>query len=290
MKRTLKYIIDPSNADKNIKSFLVNGGRISLTCLKRIKFEDNGILLNGKRAFVNEILKVGDLLEINIEDKSESSVIPIDGCLNILYEDEDILAVDKPPYMPVHPSKGHIDDSLANIVAAYCSENGKVFPFRCVTRLDKNTSGVVIIAKNEISHDNLRRQFISGSIKKQYHALVHGQPPLCGTIEAAIIRPDSATIKREISENGAFAVTHYKTLHTENDISLVELTPETGRTHQIRVHMAYIGHPLCGDFLYGNENDGYKRQMLHSTKITFFHPITKESITVESKNDRWMYE
>ena len=290
MKRTFDFFIDAADAQKTVKSFLVGCGRISLTCLKIIKFEEDGILLNGKRVFVTEKLNIGDHLQINIPDNNESSVIPIKGDLDIIYEDEDLLVVDKPPYMPVHPSKGHPEDSLANIVAAYYSHNGKTFAFRCVTRLDKNTSGVVVIAKNAFAHDNLRKQLISCTVEKKYHALVHGKTDDFGTVNAPIYRPDSATIKREVSIDGTYAVTHYKTIKTENNISFIELTPETGRTHQIRVHMSYIGHPLCGDFLYGDENDGYRRQMLHAFQISFQHPVSKEKITIKSKNNKWMYE
>ena len=166
MKRKLTYNIEPADENKTIKTFLVGGGRISLTCLKKIKFADDGILLNGNRVFVTAKLTSGDKLEINIADDTESTVIPISGDLKILYEDEDILAIDKPPYMPVHPSKGHPEDSLANIVMAYYEKNGIRSPFRCVTRLDKNTSGVVIIAKNAVSHDSLRKQLIAGIVKK----------------------------------------------------------------------------------------------------------------------------
>ncbi|MBQ4628692.1 MAG: RluA family pseudouridine synthase [Clostridia bacterium] len=290
MKRKFIYNIEPSDENKTIKTFLVGGGRISLTCLKKIKFADDGILLNGNRVFVTAKLTSGDKLEINIADDAESTVIPVNGDLNILYEDEDILAIDKPPYMPVHPSKGHPEDSLANIVMAYYKKNGIKSPFRCVTRLDTNTSGVVIIAKNAVCHDSLRKQLIAGSVVKKYHALVHGITDENGTVNAPIIRPDEATIKRVISENGAHAITHYKKLHTENDLSFIEVTPETGRTHQIRLHMSHIGHPLCGDFLYGNENDGFKRQMLHASQITFIHPTSKNIVTIKSKNDRWLYE
>ena len=290
MKRRFEFIIEQSDEQKTVKSFLVGGGRISLTCLKKIKFADDGILLNGKRVFVTEKLKTGDLLQINIPDDNESSVVPVKGKLDILYEDEDLLIVDKPPYMPVHPSKGHPEDSLANIVASFYSQNGKTFAFRCVTRLDKNTSGVVVIAKNSFAHDNLRKQLIACSVEKKYRALVHGTTNDYGTVDAPIYRPDEATIKREVSSEGASAITHYKTIKTVNNISFIELTPETGRTHQIRVHMSYIGHPLCGDFLYGDENDGYPRQMLHAYQISFQHPATKEKITIESKNDKWMFE
>lgn len=281
MKRKLVFHIDLSDNKKTVKSFLLKEALISNTTLKKLKKSEDGIILNGSRVFVTNQLNNGDILEINIPDTKESEIEPVKGNLDILYEDEDVLVIDKPPYMPVHPSKGHIDDSLANIVIAYLCEP----VFRCVTRLDKNTSGVVLIAKNSISHNNLRKQLISHNITKIYHAVVHGITDESGTINAPIIRPDAATIKREVRADGNISITHYKTIKTENDVSFLEVIPITGRTHQIRVHMAYINHPVCGDFLYGNEYDGYARQMLHAYQISFVHPIKNELITVKSNSD-----
>lgn len=281
MKRKLVFHIDLSDNKKTVKSFLLKEALISNTTLKKLKKSEDGIILNGSRVFVTNQLNNGDILEINIPDTKESEIEPVKGNLIILYEDEDVLVIDKPPYMPVHPSKGHIDDSLANIVIAYLCEP----VFRCVTRLDKNTSGVVLIAKNSISHNNLRKQLISHDITKKYHAVVHGITDESGTINAPIIRPDAATIKREVRADGMVSITHYKTIKTENDVSFLEVIPITGRTHQIRVHMAYINHPVCGDFLYGNEYDGYARQMLHAYQISFVHPIKNELITVKSNSD-----
>jgi 23S rRNA pseudouridine1911/1915/1917 synthase len=287
MKRNLIFSIDPTYGNKTVKAFLLNECHLSNSGIKRLKSSEDGILLNGKRVYVTEILKAGDSLEIRLPERKESNIAPVKGDLEILYEDEDILAVDKPPYLPVHPSKGHVNDSLANLVVAYLNENGDDGVFRCVTRLDKNTSGVVLLAKNSLSHDRLRKQLVSHKFLKIYHAIVHGETEKSGTISYPIIRPDAATIRRIVSNDGLPAVTHYKTLKTINGISYVEIIPETGRTHQIRVHMAYINHPLCGDFLYGDENDGYERQMLHAYSISFSHPVKDIPITVTSIHDIW---
>ena len=290
MKREFKYTIRDDYNQKTVKYFLLNEIGLSNSSIKMLKLQDDGILLNGNRVYVNKVLNTGDYLEINISDLKESSIIPVKGNIDILYEDDDILVVDKPPYMPVHPSKDHVEDSLANIVVSYYNSNNLSPVFRCVTRLDKNTSGVVLIAKNALSHDMLRKQLISHEIKKTYHALVHGITDSFGIIDEPIMRPNYATIKREVSVNGVPAITRYKTIKTVNDISFLELYPETGRTHQIRVHMAYIGHPLCGDFLYGIEDDGYKRQMLHAYQISFIHPISKTPISIRSFNSNWFLQ
>ncbi len=285
MKRKLIFHIDLSCNKKTVKSFLLKEALLSNTTLKQLKKSDDGILLNGNRVFVTNQLNCGDLLEINIPDTKVSAIEPVKGDLDILYEDEDILAIDKPPFIPVHPSKGHIDDSLANIVIAYLAEKTGTPVFRCVTRLDKNTSGVVLIAKNSLSHNNIRKQLLSHDVTKIYHAVVHGITDVSGMIDAPIVRPNAATIKREIREDGAPSVTNYKTIKTENDVSYLEVIPVTGRTHQIRVHMAYIDHPICGDFLYGDPNDNYCRQMLHAYQISFKHPTKNEAITIQSNHD-----
>ncbi len=287
MKRTFTFVIDSDYDKKTVKSYLINKSRLSNTEIKRLKFASNGILLNGKRVYVNEILNEGDILAINLSDNKKCEIRPVQGILEILYEDDDLMVVDKPPFMPVHPSKGHPDDSLANIFVSYLSEHNDNPVFRCVTRLDKNTSGVVLLAKNSLSHDRLRQQLLAHQIIKKYHAIVHGITDPSGTVSAAIIRPDAATIKRKVNPEGMPAVTHYNTVKSENGLSFLEICPETGRTHQIRVHMAYINHPLCGDFLYGDENDGYKRHMLHSFSISFAHPVSGEKISVQSKHDIW---
>ncbi|MBQ6052504.1 MAG: RluA family pseudouridine synthase [Clostridia bacterium] len=287
MKRTFTFLINSASNGKTVKSFLQNGIQLSNSEIKRLKYSEDGFLLNGNRVFVTAIIHDGDTLSINLSDNKKAAINPVKGDLEILFEDNDLMVVDKPPFMPVHPSKGHVDDSLANIVISYLADNNDNPVFRCVTRLDRNTSGVVLLAKNSFSHDRLRKQLIEHKIIKIYHAIVHGETDREGTVSAPIIRPDTATIKREVSPDGIYAVTNYKTIKTENDISFVEIYPETGRTHQIRVHMAYIDHPLCGDFLYGDENDGYKRHMLHAYEISFTHPVTGEELTVRSKHDIW---
>ena len=239
-------------------------------------------MLNGKRVFVTEKLKSGDVLELLTESEESFSeyIFPTEGKLDIIFEDDDFLAVNKPPYLPVHPSKGHPYDSLANIVVYYYKQKNQNFTFRCVNRLDKDTSGVTLIAKNAYAHELMRRLNVENLVDKTYFAVIHGNPsPLCGTIDLPIYRPEEATIKRVVDSRGKRAVTVYETVNAGEKLSLVKIKLLTGRTHQIRVHFSHLGHPLAGDFLYGNENDGIlQRQALHCGEISFIHPVTGEEL------------
>ncbi|MDF2684976.1 MAG: pseudouridine synthase, RluA family [Clostridia bacterium] len=286
LERIFDYYIENLQDGKTIRDYLKGKG-FSTALLSRLKQHSRGILLNGQRVFVNTLLVKGDRLELLIEDENEFSenILPFKGELNILYEDEDMLVINKPPFLPVHPSKGHPYDCLANIVAYYYAQKGKKFVFRCVNRLDKDTSGVVVIAKNSFIHDALCQQSIMGQINKNYIAVVHGEvAPDKGTIDAPIYRPNIATIKRIVSPLGQKAITHYEVISKSNGLSILKVKLETGRTHQIRVHFSYLGHPLVGDFLYGDENDGFlNRQALHCCSIALIHPITGQII--EFKTD-----
>jgi len=290
MKRIFTFEIGENDNGKTIETYLNREKGFSYSQIKRCRRTENGILLNGFPAFTSNRISCGDILSVTVRDEVSDGIIPTDGNFDIIYEDDDILAVDKPPFMPVHPSKGHPDDSLANIVTGYYLKKGENFVFRCVTRLDRNTSGIVLIAKNAAAHDNLRRQLVNGDVKKTYYALVHGITDENGTVNAPIFRPDEATIKRIVSPEGAFAVTNYKRIKMFDGLSLLEVTPETGRTHQIRVHLSYIGHPLCGDFLYGDENDGFERHMLHAASLEFIHPVSGEKVILKGRKSYDFYE
>ncbi len=207
----------------------------------------------------------------------------------MVYEDEDILVVNKPAGLPIHPSQNHYEDSLANAVMAYYKEQGENFVFRCINRLDRNTSGLTLIAKNMLSSAILSQDVMKRDIHRTYLALVERsqQLPDSGTIEAPIARVDGSTILREVNfETGDYALTKYWKLADFDDATLLKLQLGTGRTHQIRVHMSYIGHPLLGDDLYGNgtyhkiDSEGNSiildRHALHSYRLEFTHPITGE--------------
>lgn len=284
MERLLRFIISQEDSKKTIKELLRYKYFISHRLLIKLKQKDKGIILNGERVFVTKTVEVGDILELFIEDEDEFSkdIVPTKGILDIIYEDEDILIINKPPLMPVHPSKGHFDDSLANITAHYFENKGQKFTFRCINRLDRGTSGLLAVAKNAYCAELLKKQLNENIMKREYLAVVDGHlEKKEGTIDLPIRRiPDTATIKREVSPDGERAITHYKVLEETECFSLISVILDTGRTHQIRVHFSHLGHPLVGDFLYGKEEkELILRQALHSHKLTLLQPITKKPLS-----------
>ena len=230
--------------------------------------------------YVTARVKSGDKLSVLIESSTDSSdIIPVMGQIDIIFEDEDILVINKPAKMPTHPSIGHLADSLANLVVGYYQSQGKQMVFRPVNRLDKDTSGLIIIAKNPHVHNLLNKQLHSKQFEREYLAVVCGTPPDGGIIDQPIARTGGSIITRQVDPLGKRAVTHFKTISQGKHFSLVRLRLETGRTHQIRVHMAHIGHPLAGDFLYGTEDKQLiSRTALHSWRLKFTHPITRQNL------------
>jgi 23S rRNA pseudouridine1911/1915/1917 synthase len=241
-----------------------------------LKRTENGLLLNGKWGRVRDILQAGDELTIQLtEEDSSDNIVPVKLPLDIIYEDEDILVVNKPADMPIHPSQGNYDNTLANAVAYYYQQKNETFTYRCINRLDRDTTGLLIIAKHMYSASLLSEMVANHEIHREYLAIATGEVPETGTIIAPIGRVDGSTIERHVDEmQGDYACTHYKRLDYNNGYSLVSLKLETGRTHQIRVHMKHIGHPLPGDFLYNPDYSVIERQALHSHKLSFIHPIS----------------
>jgi len=281
MKRTLEYIITEQFHNKTIEQFL-KMQEYPHQAIVQLKKTTEGILRNGVWAYVNEKLHTGDALRLTlIEEVTDSSIQPIFVPLSIVYEDEDLLIIDKPANMPIHPSMNHHEGTLANGLMYYYKEKGLEFTFRCINRLDRDTSGLTIVAKHLLSGGILSRQVANREIKRTYHAICNGYVEDNGTIDAPIARTDGSTIERSVDFiNGERAVTHFKRIayDIEKDLSLVELHLETGRTHQIRVHMKHIGHPIIGDFLYNPDYRFCNRQALHSASLTFMHPITKKEM------------
>lgn len=284
MERILDYRISADEAGVSIKDFLKAKGysRQNLVELKKMK---ESILVNGKWEYVTCRLQEGDHLRIHIREKESSEkIVPVELAFEIMYEDEDILVINKPADMPTHPSLNNYDNTLANAVAYYFEKKGQTFCFRCINRLDRDTTGLTVLAKHMVSCSMLQDDMLQRRIIREYLAIVDGVlADDEGTIDAPIGRKDGSTIERMIDyEQGERAVTHYKVLERRKDMTLVSLKLETGRTHQIRVHMASIGHPLIGDFLYHPGDDRMGRQALHAWHLSFVHPITKEEMAWEA--------
>ena len=261
-----------------IKDFLIKTLSLSATLVKRVKY--GGVFVNGTNVHMRHTVKEGDTVEV-ILPKSEEVTEPIDIPLDIVYEDEYILAVNKPKNMPTHPSRGNKLPTLANAVAAYLGES---FVFRAVNRLDKDTSGIVVIAKDPITSAKLCKAMKNREFIKKYVAVVKGVPsPQSGIIDAPIERESPDGIKRCVRGDGKRAITEYKVIKVLNDgLSLCEFTLHTGRTHQIRVHASYIGHPLFGDEMYGGGEGGYS---LHCTQMLLPHPKSGEELKFISHAD-----
>lgn len=283
--------IEPRYDGTTVREFVKNELGLSRSLLTRLKNIDGGIAKNGVEVTVRAMLRTGDILTLKLEDGiSDVNELIIPCCLpfEIIYEDKDIIAVNKPSAMPTHPSLGHVNDSLANALTYYYESNGVPFVFRAVNRLDCDTSGIVLVAKNQLSAYKLSRQMICGNIKKTYIAVASGKlPPDGGEIITYIRRKNNTIILREVcsaaDEGGAFAHTVYKTLAVSDEYSIADVITQTGRTHQIRVHFAHIGHPLVGDYLYGVKSDeGMTHHALHARLLTFTHPSSRESITLRA--------
>ena len=284
MDRILTYTITPQEDGMQVLEFLRSKG-FSRHILTSMKPDKEALLINGMRAGGRSILKEGDHFRVRVmETGSMEGIVPAPLPLDILYEDEDILVLNKPADMPVHPSIGNYTNTLANAAAFYFQQKNELCPFRCINRLDRDTSGSLILAKNALSAAILSAQMRNREIRRTYLAVVCGVTPPSGTVSAPIGRVSDSVIQRQVDpEHGESAVTHYERLAVRNDHSLLEIHLETGRTHQIRVHLASIGHPLLGDVVYGAKKPvpGLAGQCLHARRLSFVHPRTGERVTVE---------
>ncbi|MBQ6601429.1 MAG: RluA family pseudouridine synthase [Clostridia bacterium] len=275
--RVIEYTVEDYFEGKKLISFLRGHVKISVRLLRSLKRVDGGIKINGENARTIDLLHKGDRVTLSIpEDDSHS--IPIDYELKVVYEDDDVLVIDKPAMLPMHESHNHQGDTLANAVAGYLQKKGRSLAFRAVGRLDKGTSGLVICALN--SHAAAR---LSGNFEKTYYAMVTGQYVGTGTIDKPIYRPDPMKTYRTADDRGDKAVTHYEVLESTEEYSLLKIHLETGRTHQIRVHFAYLGTPLYGDRMYGKEHPLIGRQALHCGEVTFNHPVTGEKLLLRAE-------
>ena len=281
MKRIFSYTITAQDSDQRIYDFLRHHGysRHIRTWLKQ---HPGSVRLNGREALFYFPLKTGDLLEITLEEEQPSeNIIPVCLPLHIIYEDEDLMVIDKPADMPVHPSIGNYENTLANAVAWYFQQQNIPFVFRCINRLDRDTSGLTIVSKHLVSGSILSDMTKYREVHREYLAIARGSvTPSEGTIQAPLGRKEGTIIERTVDwEHGEDAVTHYKVVKEANGHSLVSLLLETGRTHQIRIHMKYLGYPLIGDYLYNPDMEYMTRQALHSHHMEFTHPITGEHMS-----------
>lgn len=269
--------IDEKYKKRDIKYILKNHFEFSSNLITALKAGD-GIMLNGKKEFVNKTVESGDILKITLPELASQNIVPENIPLEILYEDDDFIAINKPPKMPTHPSVYHFGGTLANAVMYYFRDTP--FTFRAPSRLDRDTSGVIIVAKNAFCASFISKQIASGNFKKEYIALCVGIPKeKCGIINAPIKREKEGIIKRIISADGKSAITEYRLIDSFNGLSLIKAMPKTGRTHQIRLHLSHIGTPIFADFLYG-EDVLNERIRLHCHSVEFLHPTTKEKIKI----------
>lgn len=280
MERIITYQIQKEDGGLRAEQYLRRKG-YSYQNLTQLKKMPESLLINGVWSYMRTVLREGDTLTVHIrENESSPNIPPVKLPLDIVYEDGDILVVNKPAGMPIHPSLNNYRNSLANALMYYFSEQGVPFIFRCTNRLDRDTSGLTVIAKHLVSSSILSGMGVRHEIEREYLAVVRGSvTPPEGTICAPLARAGTSLIERKVDfEHGEHAVTHYRTIKEKNGHSLVSLILETGRTHQIRVHMKYLGFPLIGDYLYNPDTENITRQALHSHRLCFRHPITGEEL------------
>ena len=283
MERTITLVAGMEATGQKVSQFLRRRG-YSRQCLVRLKQSEDGILVEGRARHLDYRLSPGDVVTVHVvENHSSENVEPIPLPLDILYEDEDILVINKRAGMPVHPWGQNLDNTLANGLAWYYQQQGLPYIFRCCNRLDKDTSGLLPVAKHYVSGSILSTMGTERLIQREYLAITRELPnPPCGTIDARIGRKPGSIIERTIDPAGETAVTHYRLVTSRNGYHLLWLKLETGRTHQIRIHLKHIGCPLIGDYLYNPDMEAIHRQALHAFRLSFTHPITGESLSFQA--------
>lgn len=276
----LEYTTNKNSVGKTVKQIIYEHFSLSSRLVTKLK-NSGGIRVNDENVTVRYVLKENDVLTLSLDEENTSSIEPIDLPLDIVYEDEYILAVNKPSAMPTHPSYKHHSDTLANgVMYRY---RHLPFTFRAITRLDEDTTGIVLIARDANTAQKLSLLMREGKIRKQYLAICDNTPKeKSGIIDAPIARDDTSVIKRKVSQSGKKAITEYEVMQTFCDGKcLIRLFPQTGRTHQIRLHLSHIGCPINGDFLYGVQVAN-ERALLHCESLSFVHPQTGEKILVKA--------
>lgn len=279
----LSYQIDKDEHYDNVLHVLKEQFFLSDRLITKLK-KANKIYLNSLPTYTKKSVTVGDTVSVLIDfDEDNSNIVASNIPLNIIYEDDYLLVLNKPANIAIHPSILHFYNSLSNGVKFYFDKLGLKKKIRIVNRLDRNTSGIVILAKNEYIQECLIKQMKTNEFKKEYLAIAKGiLESKSGTLNFPIARKEGSIIERTVSSDGDSAITHYDVVKEFNNLSLVHIVLETGRTHQIRVHFSHIGHPILGDTLYGSPSELINRQALHSYKLTFIHPVTKKELILES--------
>ena len=280
----MRYTVTQAEDGKTVKEILLGSIGLSVAFLKHLKFMENGIMLDGEKVTVRRVVHAGDILCLATEnEKLGSRLTPTELPLEIVYEDEDLVVPSKSADMPTHPSHNHHGDTLADALAYYYKDAPEPFVFRPINRLDRNTSGLTLIAKNRISAARLAASMRDGKIKKQYVAILDGiLPDGRGSIETYLRRTGESIIVREVcDENGGgdYALTHYEVIARSERYTLVLASPETGRTHQLRVHFASLGCAILGDDMYGEVSPLIPRHALHALSLSFPHPSKDETVT-----------
>ncbi len=275
LSRILEFSVPKEFDGKKLSAFIRGYAGLSYSLYATLRHTEGSVQRDEKLIRSIDRVFEGDVITVTLPDR-ETEIIPTPMELDIIYEDDDLLVLNKSGFTAVHPSHGHREDTLANGVVHYLLSKGRSAAFRAVGRLDKGTSGVVVCALNTYSASKL-----SGNVEKTYIAISDGIVEGEGTVDVPIVRPDPDKTLRACSEEGESAVTHYRVLANGNEKSLLSLTLETGRTHQIRVHMAHIGAPLTGDSLYGDEN-GHGRHMLHCYRCRMIHPVRGNEMVFEA--------
>lgn len=284
--RRLELEIGPEQTGVLVDTLLKKHLGLSGTVVRRIKWLPDGILADGQRVNTRFVPKEGQILSVRLSDpERRSGILPVPGPLDIVYEDEDVIVLNKAPGVPVHPGPGHFEDTVGNFLLSYYDHCGAEGDFHPIHRLDRGTSGLMVVARHPHAQEVLKQQLHTRAFCRTYLAVCEGTPtPAYGQVNAPLGPKEGSLVEQTVRPDGREARTRYTVLESQGGRALLRLELDTGRTHQIRVHMAYLGHPLTGDFLYGTEApDLIGRPALHSYRLSFCHPITKQYLSFCAK-------